>query len=434
MKTGSFMRGAVLALLASPLLHAQVPAPQPAQLDLQALVAQVELDLVALRGLAFQHPVPVAQQTPEEFGRLLDEELREQVPDSKAAHLGKVVRRLGLYRGPEIGDFRTLMRTVMTSQAAAYYDSRTRRIFILTGEGDELEQGLIYAHELYHGLQDQHFDLESYLPRDDALNADQMLARQAVVEGEATLIHTMWVMRRMAGVDPPRALLAPVIGMQAALSMDEMRAMAGMSSPQAAEELDQVPPFILEIMLGNYLKGAAFVFAVQEGGWSAVEQLYREYPPQSTEQILHPAKWLAREGPSTISWPDLARVRELRDWELLDDDVLGEAQWRVVFNVQGMQAESVAAADGWDGDRYAVFKRRNSDATLLLMRTAWDNVAEATQFAGAYRRLLARKYDGDTEAVSVEQQGVDVFIVEGGRKADHAALLRVARQASKTRH
>ncbi len=83
------------------------------------------------------------------------------------------------------------------------------------------------------------------------------------------------------------------------------------------------------------MKGAAFVFAVQEKGWSAVERLYREYPPQSTEQILHPEKWVARENPSIITWTDIKKQKALKDWELLDDDVIGEIQWRIIFNENG---------------------------------------------------------------------------------------------------
>jgi hypothetical protein len=424
----------LLALFAVRNLCAQdtAPATQP-PVDPVALAAKVQQDVEAIRGLPFKHPIPLAKQSPEDFGRYLDREMTEAVPEAVSEHFGKIVRRLGLYRGPEIQDFRGMMRTVMTSQAAAYYDPETKRIYILSGTGNEIELGVIYAHELYHGMQDQYFDLNAYLPTKTKLDGDHALARQAVVEGEATYIHTLWVIRRMTNGMPPRALIAPAIRMQADLTIDQMRSMVGDSAKEAMAEIDNIPPFILETLLGNYLKGAAFVFAVQEQGWPAVEKLYKEYPPQSTEQILHPEKWLAREGPATITWPDFRKVPALKDWELIDDDVLGEIQWRIIFNVQGQQATSEAAAAGWDADRYAVFKRKGSDETLLLLRTSWDSEAEATQFADTYRRALTVKYEGASDPVRVEQQGAEVFIVEGGRKADLDALIQVVRQAKKTR-
>ncbi len=99
----------------------------------------------------------------------------------------------------------------------------------------------------------------------------------------------------------------------------------------------------------------------------------------------------------------------------------------------GLSAEAEAAAAGWDGDRYAVFKRRNTNDTLLLLRTSWDSEAEATQFADAYQRALAVKYKDSKDPSRVERQGVDVFIVEGGKETDLGALIDVVKQAKKTR-
>jgi hypothetical protein len=258
------------------------------------------------------------------------------------------------------------------------------------------------------------------------------MARQALVEGEATYIHTLWGMRRMMnGASPPRALVGPALSMQANMSFEQMLSMVGNS--EDADELDSIPPFILEILVGNYMKGAAFVYAVQEKGWAEVEKLYKEYPPQSTEQILHPEKWVARENPSSITWKDLKKEKALKDWELLDDDVVGEIQWRIIFKVNGMATEANAAAAGWDGDRYAVFKRKKSDETMMLLRTSWDSEAEASEFADAYQRALAVKYTGSKEASRVERRGVDVFIVEGGKETDLDALMGIVTQATKSR-
>lgn len=420
-----------LCLVSSLAAHAAAPAASPP--DPLATAARIQQEVVEIRGLPFKQPVKMEKQTAEGLGLLMDKEMAEAVPVAISDHFDKIVRRLGLYRGPEIKDYKALMRTVITSQVAAYYDPDTKSVYLLSGGDSTLEQGVIMSHELYHALQDQYFDLDGFMSKKLELNSDQEMARNALVEGEATYIHTLWGIRQMLnGTSPPRALVAPAIQMQANLSMAELREMVGGSAADAAE-LDAIPPFILEVMMGNYLKGAGFVFAVHEQGWDAVEKLYREYPPQSTEQILHPEKWLARENPLLIAWTDLAKERALGDWELLDEDVVGEIQWRIIFAEHGMKAEASAAAGGWDGDRYAIFKRKGTDETLMLLRTAWDGEADATQFADAYRRLLAVKYGTTGDAVLVEQQGQEVFVVEGGRKADLEALMKVIRQAKKRR-
>lgn len=421
------VRGLALAgLLAAQFAQAQAASPAP-QLDPAAYIARIEKDIEALRGLAFLRSVPVAAQTPEDLGRYLDAEMAEVVPPALAENFGRLVKRLGLHRGPELGNLHDTMRTVMTSQVAAYYDPEAERIFILQGGGSEQEEGLVYSHELYHALQDQHFDLQAYMPEGDALDADQALARTAVVEGEATYLHTMWLVRSMSGMVPPRAVLGTMVQLQADLAVAQLQEMAG-----GAVDMDDVPPFLIETLLGNYMKGAVFVHAVHEKGWAEVEKLYREYPPASTEQILHPEKWFAREAVSSIRWTDLSKERLLRDWELIDEDALGEIQWRIIFKVQE-QADGDAAAAGWDGDRYAVFRRKGGDETLMLLRTAWDSEADATEFAAAYRRLLGVKYAGANEPVRVEQQGTDVFIVEGGRPADLDALMQLARKSTRQR-
>ena len=117
--------------------------------------------------------------------------------------------------------------------------------------------------------------------------------------------------------------------------------------------------------------------------------------------------------------------------DLLDSDVLGEFRWRTIFREQGLAAEAESAAAGWGGDRYAVFKRKGSDAMLLLLRTTWDSKAEATQFAEAYRRVLKVKYAAPT-ASRVVQEELDVFVVEGADETRIESLVSVVRQA-KTR-
>jgi hypothetical protein len=303
---------------------------------------------------------------------------------------------------------------------------------------------VLYTHELYHGLQDQYFGLQKYLPMKGwtgpELNGDEAMARQSVVEGEATYIMSMYTIKTMARQEPTRQMMAPAIQMQsqmdlasikAMMKLPEMTKLAGSGVAEAMDATDSIPSFMIESLIGVYMKGLGFVFAVHERGWSEVEKLYTEYPPQSTEQILHPEKWQSREAPSAITYPALEKVSALKGWEPLDSDVLGEFQWRVIFKEQGLGTEAAAAAAGWDGDRYIIFKRKDSDATLMLLSTSWDSAAQAEEFASAYRRLLARKYEGAPEPTRVLQKKENVYIVEGGDEKDIGALLKVASNSKK---
>ena len=425
-----------------------VPATAPPAVektDPKALVLELQKDVAALRGLPFKTDVAAAVQSQEDFAAYLDERIDEAVPEVLNTHYGAIVKRLGLYRGT-LDNFGDTAKAVMSSQAAAYYDPEKQTFYMLMQDMPELMTRMLYSHELYHGLQDQYFGLEKYLPMKGknalALDSDQGMARQAVVEGEATYIMSMYMVKNMAHQEPTRELMGPIVQMQSQMDMEQLKAMmqlpeatklAGGSLTDAVDASESIPPFIMESMLGVYMKGMGFVFAVQERGWSEVEKLYTEYPPQSTEQILHPEKWRAREGASSFEFPALDKVSALQDWEPLDSDVIGEFRWRVIFKEQGLRSEAETAAAGWDGDRYVVFKRKDSDATLMLLATSWDSAAQAEEFASAYTRLLAKKYADAPEATRIVQKKENVYIVEGGNEKDTNALLKVVMKSKKTK-
>lgn len=411
--------------------------------NLEAVLLGLQEEVTQLRGLPFKAAVSAGTQSPEGFARFLDAQIDEAMPEVMNRHFGAIVKRLGLYNG-SLENFRDTAKAVMSSQVAAYYDPKEKTFYSLMHDMPEPMLRMMYTHELYHGLQDQYFGLEKYLPTSaqggSALNSDQTLARQAVVEGEATYIMNMYMMQQVAGRPPTRELIAPAVRMQSQMDLESIKAM--MKQPQVAELTgasvseamasgESIPSFIMESMLGVYLKGLAFVFAVQEQGWGEVEKLYAEYPPQSTEQILHPEKWRAREAPSDISFPPLEKVSALEDWELLTTDVVGEFQWRIIFREHGLGAEAESVAAGWDGDRYAIFKRKDSDATLMLMSTSWDSPAQAEEFANAYRRLLANKYAGTAESTRIVQKKENVYIVEGGGAKQIDALYKVVSKSRK---
>jgi hypothetical protein len=431
---------ATLGLLCAAAVFGQSP-PSPTT-NPQGFADAIAKQVAEIRGLPFKQNVRVETQSTAEFNEYVSHRLDEEMPDTIRRNYGTIARVLGLYRGPAIDDFSDMMTAVMTSQVAAYYDPEKQKFFIVMSGMPDLMLGVLYAHELYHALQDQHFDVASYLGMKPGqappaiMNSDAELARQSVVEGEATYMMSLWMMQKMMGKVPERDVMTQVVTMQANMSVAQMR--KALENPEVAKLLGpdlqdsvaaagDIPPFIIDTMIGAYFKGLSFVFAVQEKGWPAVEKLYSEYPPRSTEHILHPEKWLARENPVDFPWPDFAKVKALKGWELLTSDVLGEFQWRIVFNEHGLANESHEIAAGWGGDRYAVFKEKDSDATLLLWRTAWDSEAEAADFAEAYDKVLAVKY-GEMKTpppTHIVLKGVNVFIVEGGEQKNLGALMKV---------
>jgi hypothetical protein len=292
---------------------------------------------------------------------------------------------------------------------------------------------------LYHGLQDQYWDLDAYLL--DGLSAglddDEMLARQAVVEGEATYMMTLWVLRKATGSVPSGFMLDLAVQTQSQLDSNALRelvvsgAVPGAISADLQASIDameQIPAFMMETMLGVYLKGMGFVHQIVRGDWAEAGRMYTD-PPRSTEQILHPEKWRDGDDPVRIDFSGVDDPELLNGWTLLDSNVVGEFQLRIIFNEFGMSDRAADLAAGWDGDRYAVYER--GDELLLLWFTTWDGSAEAYEFAQGYQQLLATKYRGRNEATAVHVRGADVLIVEGAEADNTAALIELLAMAEK---
>lgn len=402
----------------------------------QALADTVLQDVAAIRGLEFRGEIAVRQQSRSDFKQYVDAEIARSLPPERAAVFGRVVNKLGLYAGPVIQDAVAVYERLATSQVAAYYDPDASTFYVLLQDAPMTMLAPVYAHELYHGLQDQYFDLNAYLLDATELNDDEILARQAVVEGEATYVMDLWTLKEMLGRPPPRLAINAMIIAESLMTAGPLSDLvlasaasrdAGGDLTAAVEAMKDIPGFMLDTMLGAYIKGMVFVHAVIGPDWQDADRLYSD-PPRSTEQILHPEKWLHGDEPVTIELPAAAREPALAGWTLLDSNVIGELQWRSIFKEFDMEARAASSAAGWDGDRYAVLERNGE--LLLLLYTVWDSDAEADEFADAYGELLGRKYPDGDESTAVDVRGTDVLIVEGGEASRVSDYLDVLSQAS----
>jgi hypothetical protein len=410
--------------------------------QIKAKIDTIQKQIEEIRGLKFKKPVKVQNQSLADFGKYLDHALERQMPEKLAKNYGKIVAKLGLYRGPEIGDVRVLAKMVMQTQAAAYYDPATETFYIVMHNLPEGMLASVYAHELYHGLQDQYFDLEKYVlsQSENHLNDDELLARQATVEGEATYIMTLWSMKTMLGAVPDTAMLEMAINMQAQLDIRTMLNMLksgvipGASKSdihQAVNAIDEIPPFLLETLVGAYLKGMAFVFQIQKHGWEKVQSLYSQ-PPVSSEQILHPQKWLANEKPYRLQWAAFSEQPIFAGWDLLETNTIGELQWRIIFAAHDLASEGIGAAAGWNGDTFTVLENQITKELLLLLYTCWDSKTDAEEFYTLYQKLLKIKYP-DESFYNLQIIENEVLIVEGGGKGQLEVFLSFMKNTERKR-
>jgi hypothetical protein len=182
---------------------------------------------------------------------------------------------------------------------------------------------------------------------------------------------------------------------------------------------------IQETLLFPYVQGTEFLTSIfLQGGWQAVNHLYTDLP-KSTEQILHPEKYLAQEQPREVTIPDLKGP--LGDgWSELDSSVLGELYTRIYLEAFVDSATSTKASEGWGGDRYVFYEDANK-RDLLVLRSTWDTPQDAQEFFDAYLLLVHNKskdswpvrlntqdkrwWNAPGQSIYLSKQGNDVLII-----------------------
>jgi len=151
-----------------------------------------------------------------------------------------------------------------------------------------------------------------------------------------------------------------------------------------------VPAVVTELNWFPYIQGKAFVSAIVEtGGWDQLNLCYTpSYLPSTTEQILHPDKYLAGETAKTSSAPTLAD----KSWTLIptsygyDSDTYGEYFIYVMLNRWLDDSQAQQAAAGWGGDTFSYYEK--SSDFLFTWNITWDSVQDASEFHQAVLDLL----------------------------------------------
>jgi hypothetical protein len=146
-----------------------------------------------------------------------------------------------------------------------------------------------------------------------------------------------------------------------------------------------------------YTAGLDFATALyNQGGMEAIDTAWQDLP-QSTEQILHPDRYLAGDEPQIVTLPPLTSTLGA-DWRLLDQNTFGEFYLRQYLSQQLDENSVEVAATGWGGDQYAVY-RNEADGTLtMVLRLAWDSAQDKAEFQAIFPQYSAYLFDTTNEA------------------------------------
>ncbi|MEN6627017.1 MAG: hypothetical protein ABFD69_12400 [Candidatus Sumerlaeia bacterium] len=352
---------------------------QLADARIKRLVFETQLQVAAMRSFLVKEPVEYAELTPAVLNWIVDDSVKKQYPG----------HRLDLYiwfnvlmgAMPDGIDLPRYLKDLMGEQAAGIYHPGTKKLYVSTNFDLERPLGrMVLAHEISHAMQDQDYDLRR-MGVEDIENDDRALAALAVAEGDATLLMSEYVSRYGNPVtmmmDIPRMLL-----------IDQSK-------------FEQAPVAIQQIVLFPYLEGMKFFQALAgrtrqnpkaPADWTVgMDSAWRgsifQDPPETTEQIIHPDKYLAREMPATIE-PFKPSGKGA-----FGQNVFGEFGIRTLLEPSVGREQAVRAAAGWNGDRILLALDEAGDHAFSWT-TKWDTEADAEEFAQAMAQAMEARVEG----------------------------------------
>lgn len=347
---------------------------RPATAEERAAIERLARDAESVRLLRFSRPITIEIEDAEAIAANME----AQVEPEEIERARVLYGALGLI-DPQT-DLEAMFSDVLGEQVIGYYDPKSARLVIrddviaglAAGSRPEIEEArLVMVHELVHALQDQRLGLsESY---DLERTADEDNAFRAVVEGDATLA--------MLG----NTLRAQGIPLSAATrGIEQLGSFVDPDAFVQGDKIDDAPAIVRVTLVAPYLRGLQFIAKVHSmGGWPSVNRAHRR-PPTTSEQVLHPEKFVDGEPAEVFEVAD-APMLEAAGFERIAEDTLGELELSVYFG-QGLPGGTdEAAASGWAGDDLAVYAR--GDETIAIWWTSWDSVDDAVRAHGAAERV-----------------------------------------------
>jgi len=327
-----------------------------------------------LRELAAHAPVPCVVRSRAEIERFLRKNIAEKFPKDTLAMEQLWYRALGIV--PDDYPYEREIVQAYVQQIGGYYDPDRKEFVMLDTMPGQLQLP-VAVHELTHALQDQRFGLTHFLDP-QRRESDELMARAALVEGDATAIMQDFMSRRPKNIAK------------------------GLSEVIFSESNIKVPEAVERILLFPYLDGLTFVRHVQRfGGISAVNTAFSN-PPKTSREILHPEQYVNRSFIAEELPHEQVEGPVERSTSIYEDTVGEFAVSALLGSALSSKQRGAACAEGWRRDR-VVISRGEGSARFVSWMSEWDSEDESAEFYECYREMLKIRYQKDVggEFVSV---------------------------------
>ena len=329
-----------------------------------------------IRGLKQKRDVPCYVRDKDKVKQYLLDTIEEKMPEEKLKNEGTLYKSLGFL--PSDFDYKNGIVELYISQLGGYYDPEDD-YFVMAAWMPAVLQTTIAVHELTHALQDQEFDLAGLI---DPLKgtSDQLMARSALVEGDATAVMFDYS-RKVMG--------QPGLATQDNVDSIIMQNVAGAAFMTG---MNSAPSSLQYMLLFPYTSGLRFAHQLlKKGGYKEIDRAFKNLP-SSTEEVLHPEKYFAgKKDYELISEEEILKIYP--NTKVIYKDTFGEFSVSALLSTYTKDhLKAAKAAEGWGGDTAAIL----SDASakqLVIWNTRWDSNKDAEEFFNAYADALSVHLD-----------------------------------------
>jgi hypothetical protein len=289
-------------------------------------------------------------------------------------------------------------------QIAGYYDDETKTISLLNWVPPDHQEPIL-AHELTHALQDQNYELRKWIKAalkpaansskpSDSGNDEGATARKAVVEGQAMVVYTDYLLAPSGRnlVDTPDLIY----------SMEEPAIKAEADS----QMLHDGPMILRESGSFPYNEGLIFEGELlHKGGRQMAFAGAFARPPKNSHEILQPEAYIKGEKLPPLSMPDLKQLLG-EQYDVYDSGGMGQLDVRALVKQYGARKIADDVSSAWQGGMYVTFRRKDKAASsasattadlALLYISRWTTPQAAERFARFYTSAVAQRYQTATQ-------------------------------------
>lgn len=336
----------------------------------QQSIQDLKQIVVKIGKLKFKTDIPVKYLNNKELREYVEEIFEKEYPDELEEKEQLFLQLMGFVQKKI--NIKKERRKITIDNAGGLYNEKTGELFALEKYRDtNYVNSMVIIHELRHGLQDQYFDLSKLLSACASSDFDdRRLALLAAIEGDATLVMVQY------GNFNPEILT----------SYYDTEVLLSFSPPGRSARVSHASDIVKHQLIMPYIEGLKFVNHIfKKKKWKGVNQILKS-PPVSTEQILHPKKYLKKEAPLRVN---IGYRPE--EYALYHSGVIGEYYLNILLLTKNMYRDYAA---GWGGDRFEIYTNisRAQASYFFIWKSCWDKEEFCANFYQVFKSFIEKQY------------------------------------------